>query len=72
MVKTTLYLPHDLKRQVEQLARRRGISEAELIRTALSHEVAAEQPLPEVPLFHSETLVGARDEELLRESGPGS
>jgi hypothetical protein len=72
MVKTTLYLPDDLKRRVGQLAERRGLSEAEFIRAALSHEVAAELPLPEVPLFHSEALVGARDEELLRESGLGS
>jgi hypothetical protein len=54
------------------LAERRGVSEAEFIRAALSHEVAAELPLPEVPLFHSETLAGARDEELLHESGSGS
>jgi hypothetical protein len=72
MVKTTLYLPDELKREVGQLAERRGISEAEFIRAALSHEVAAEQPLPEVPIFHSETLIGAWDEELLRESGSGS
>jgi hypothetical protein len=72
VVKTTLYLPDDLKRQVGQLAERRGVSEAEFIRAALSHEVAAELPLPEVPLFHSETLAGARDEELLHESGSGS
>jgi hypothetical protein len=30
MVKTTLYLPGELKHQLEDSARRRGISEAEL------------------------------------------
>jgi hypothetical protein len=72
VVKTTLYLPEDLKRQVAQLAKRRQVSEADVIRVALSHEVAAELPLPETPLFHSEELVGARDEEILREGGFGS
>jgi hypothetical protein len=72
MVKTTLYLPAELNRGVAQLAERRQVSEAEVIRAALSHEVAAELPLPAAPLFHSEELAGARDEELLRESGFGS
>lgn len=71
MVKTTLYLPEDLKQQVGELAERRGVSEADFIRAALSHEVAAELALPDVPLFYSEELVGARDEELLREGGFG-
>lgn len=72
MVKTTLYLSDELKRSVAQLAERRNVSEAEVIRTALSHEVAAELPLPQAPLFHSQELVGAQDEELLRGSGFGS
>jgi hypothetical protein len=72
MVKTTLYLPEELKERTARLARQRGVSEAEVIRSALTHEVAAELPLPEVPLFHSETLAGARDEDLLRESGFGT
>lgn len=71
MVKTTLYLPDELKQSVVRLAERRGVSEAEVIRASLSHEVAAELPLPETPLFHSDELVGARDEELLGEGGFG-
>jgi predicted DNA-binding protein len=35
MVKTTLYLPEDLKSSVERLAREEGRSEAELFREAV-------------------------------------
>ena len=34
-MKTTLYLPDDIKRAVEVEARRRGVSEAEVVRDAL-------------------------------------
>ncbi|MGL5930759.1 MAG: CopG family transcriptional regulator, partial [Dermatophilaceae bacterium] len=39
MVKTTLYLPDELKVAVEASARRRGISEAEFYRQALTEAV---------------------------------
>jgi len=39
VVKTTVYLPDDLHREVKQAARERGMSEAELIRTAIRHEL---------------------------------
>lgn len=39
-VKTTLYLPEDLKRDVERVARQRGVSEAELTRESLRGTVA--------------------------------
>jgi Arc/MetJ-type ribon-helix-helix transcriptional regulator len=54
MQKTTVYIPDDLKRALSELAKRRGQSEAELIREALS-ALTAEQdpPSPRLPLFRS-------------------
>ena len=37
--KTTVYLPEDLHRGLKLAARERGTSEAELIRTAIRHEL---------------------------------
>lgn len=54
MHKTTVYLPDDLKRDVERVAATRGCSEAELIREAirtLTQESVA--PRPRLPLFKS-------------------
>ncbi|HWF32373.1 MAG TPA: CopG family transcriptional regulator [Solirubrobacteraceae bacterium] len=39
MVKTTIYLPRELHDDVKQAAKERGTSEAELIRTAVRHEL---------------------------------
>jgi len=39
MVKTTVYLPDDLRQGLKQAARQRGTSEAELIRSAVRHEL---------------------------------
>ncbi|MFZ0215657.1 MAG: CopG family transcriptional regulator, partial [Candidatus Dormiibacterota bacterium] len=39
MVKTTIYLPDELHRELKLAARDRGTSEAELIRTAVRHEL---------------------------------
>lgn len=55
VVKTTLYLPDDLKRQVEAAAQRRGISEAEFYREALRKAVASPRPTPRGALFASGT-----------------
>ncbi|MGH3908715.1 MAG: CopG family transcriptional regulator [Pseudonocardiaceae bacterium] len=55
VVKTTLYLPDDLKRQVEDAARRRGISEAEFYRQALRQAVSPPRPRPKGALFASGT-----------------
>ena len=54
MVKTTIYLPDELKRRVEQAARQRAISEAEVIRAAVDAAVPPlERPRPTFPLFDS-------------------
>lgn len=54
MVKTTIYLPDELKRRIEQAARERSTSEAEVIRTAVDAAVPPlERPRPTFPLFDS-------------------
>jgi hypothetical protein len=54
MIKTTVYLPEPLKRQLQRLAKRVGRSEAQLIRDAVER-VVQEQPTPppRLPLFTS-------------------
>lgn len=77
MVKTTLYLPDDLKRDLERIARLRGISEAELYRRALASEVArGGRVRPQFPLLPSRQGPGtsndaSRVDELLAETGFG-
>ena len=39
MKRTTVYLPEDLKARLEAEARRRGVTEAEVIRVAVDKEV---------------------------------
>ena len=52
MVKTTVYLPEELKASLSRVASERSISEAELIREALSEKVsAAAKARPTVGLF---------------------
>jgi Ribbon-helix-helix protein, copG family len=54
MQKTTVYLPDDLKHELERVAAARGCSEAELFREAvrmLAEEAAS--PRPRLPLFKS-------------------
>jgi metal-responsive CopG/Arc/MetJ family transcriptional regulator len=44
MVKTTIYLPEELHQGIKQAAKERGTSEAELIRTAVRHELLGAPP----------------------------
>ncbi len=54
MEKTTIYLPADLKRAVEEAAAARGCSEAEIIREALAAATRrVRAPRPRTPLFES-------------------
>ncbi len=54
MVKTTVYLPEDLKYALGRVAAARGESEAELIRVAVRSLVDAEpRPKPRGGLFNS-------------------
>ena len=67
MVKTTIYLPDELKRRVEQAAREQATAEAEVIRAAPD---AGVPPLerPTFPLFDSgRGDIAERVDELLAE-----
>ena len=44
VVKTTIYLPDDLHQALKLAAKERGTSEAELIRTAVRHELLGAPP----------------------------
>ena len=62
MIKTTIYLPDDLKTAVEQTARRRHVSEAEVIREAVRAAVTPERPRPRGALFSAEPIADRVDE----------
>lgn len=67
MEKTTVYLPHELKRSLRRLAAATGRSEADLIREAVVARVrASDQPRPRGRLFSSgdSSLSGRADEAL--------
>lgn len=59
-VKTTVYLPDDLKRALEQEALRRGVSEAHLIRSAIQDAVV--RPRPRVGFIDGEPIADRVDE----------
>lgn len=53
-MKTTVYLPDELKRALKRLARQRRCSEAELLREAVARLAReADAPVPRLPLFRS-------------------
>lgn len=66
VIRTTIYLPEDVKRALERLARRRGVTEAAIIREAVGGLLEAERPRPTLPLFESgdPTLAERVDEAL--------
>lgn len=67
MVRTTVYLPDELKQALKRTAAARGLSEAEVIRSALLSATAeSAYPAPRVPLFKSgdPTLAERVDDEL--------
>ncbi|HEV8602749.1 MAG TPA: ribbon-helix-helix protein, CopG family [Gaiellaceae bacterium] len=68
-MKTTVYLPEQLKRRVEQTARAQRRSEAEVIRAALEEFTEAqERPRPRLPLFSSgDPTLAERVDEILAE-----
>ena len=59
--KTTVYLPDDLKAAIEREARRRGSSEATVIRDALVAAVARPRPTS-AGLFEAEPFADRVDE----------
>jgi Ribbon-helix-helix protein, copG family len=60
--KTTVYLPEALKLAVEGEARRRGVSEAEVIRQAITSAVSRPRPRPGII---EGTPIAERSDELL-------
>lgn len=73
MIKTTVYLPENLKRDLERIAAQRSSSEAEVIREALAKFVD-ERPRrkPSMGLFSSgDPTLAERVDEVLAEDGFG-
>lgn len=60
-----MYLPGDLKDAVRRSARRRGVSEATVIRESIRAAVASERPGPRAGLFASRDPMAGRVDELL-------
>jgi hypothetical protein len=54
MKRTTLYLPAELKRAIEEAAATRRCSEAKVIRDALAAATRGSRPRPKIPLFASD------------------
>lgn len=76
MVKTTVYVPEELKRALERTARRRGMSEAELHREGLRLVTGEADDVPEVGFLDSgrrpgEPGMARRVDELLDGTGFG-
>lgn len=71
MDKTTVYLPSELKAALAATAKRRGVSEAELIREGIALVTAAPKPpRPRLPLFDSgRSDLAERFDELLEGFG---
>lgn len=68
--RTTIYLPVEMKARVAEIARTRGITEAEFIRAAIEQALA--RPRPRGGLFASgEPLDAERVDDLLAETGFG-
>ena len=69
MIKTTIYLPEKLKRQVKRAAARKKCSEAEIIREAIEAAMRREfPPEPRIPLFEEglgDPTIAERVDELL-------
>jgi hypothetical protein len=65
MEKTTIYLPNELKVAVKRAARRRGVSEAEVIRDSIKNAIGGDRPRPRGGLFASGAPVARRADEHL-------
>jgi Ribbon-helix-helix protein, copG family len=63
--KTTIYLPEDLKAAVKRVARRRAVSEAEVIRESIRAAVGGARPRPRGALYSSSEKISRRVDELL-------
>jgi hypothetical protein len=66
-IKTTLYLPEALKRRIEDEARRKDLSEAEVIRRVL--DAGLDRPRPRAGIISGGEPIAHRVDELLRGFG---
>ena len=66
-MKTTLYLPDDLKGALETEARRRGVSEAEVVRESLRQSLMSRPTRPRGGLINGREPIADRVDELLAE-----
>lgn len=69
MDKTTVYLPPELKLAIKRAARRRGVSEAEVIRDSIRTAVGAERPRARGALYASAAPIARDADEHLRGFG---
>ena len=66
--KTTVYLPDELKRNLEAAALTSGVSEADLIRQGIEHVVEIKlTPKPRAPLWSGPGNLADRVDEILAE-----
>jgi hypothetical protein len=70
VIRTTVYLPEELKRRLERTARDRRVSQAKVIRTALDEYTAKVVRRPRLPLLRGEgeTNIAERAEEILADN----
>lgn len=74
MIQTTIYLPEDLKRQLERAARQDRRTEASIVREALEVALRHREVAPTTPLFvegWGDPTLAERVDELLAETGFG-
>lgn len=69
MQKTTVYLPPELKAAIERVARRKRISEAEVIRDSIRSAVGGDRPTPRGGLYASRAPIARDADEHLRGFG---
>ncbi|MEI2774604.1 MAG: CopG family transcriptional regulator [Tetrasphaera sp.] len=66
-MKTTLYLPDEIKAAVEVEARRRGVSEAEVVRDSLRATLMNRPVGPRAGIFRGREPIADRVDDLLAE-----
>jgi hypothetical protein len=73
MVKTTIYLPEDMKEKLAEISASEGCSEAELIREAIRRAFEDRSPpKPKIPLYNKnlgDPTIAERTDELLEGFG---